>query len=90
VNAAKVVSNVDVTLKAWSMAITRTDSHARECTRCFKPAMHAGTAKATGIRYNVSYEHAPTCKTADALWSAEREAMNAYRAAGGTLPTNER
>ena len=85
----KTASRADEAKKAWGMAISKTDAHARRCNLCFRPAMHPGTAKATGIRYNVSYEHASACKVANALWAVEREAMMAYLAAGGTLPANQ-
>lgn len=88
-NSPKTVSKVDEARKAWSMAITKTDAHCRSCKVCGKHVMDAGTAKATGIRYTVTYEHAPACKAADALWQAEREAMTAYRYLGAKLPANE-
>mgnify|MGYP001577114353 CR=1 FL=1 len=69
--------------KAWSQAITKTDSHSMKCRPCNKRQHPLALAKATGTL--ASIDPYKPCRKAHEFWLAETATREAYQALGGLL-----
>lgn len=80
----------DFAAKSWKVAILEADNHASKCHRCCKRRFDHTLAVRLGSLGDPKLEAYRLCRKARELYAAERAALAAYRAAGGTLPVEKR